>query len=124
MQINKFNSERFRQTTERIQIEINESATIDTLGNFGDTETTIYNIKVVSVDQKALAIRYTCPDCSSEVTRDHKDLVDCTCGLITARDSFVNDKVMVSVKNEKSIKVNFKTTAGLLCLCYRQHETI
>ena len=124
MQINNFNSERFRQTTERIQIEINESATIDTLGNFGDTETTIYNIKVVSVDQKALATRYTCSDCSSEVTPDHKDLVDRICGLITARDSFVNDKVMVSVKNEKSIKVNFRTTAGLLCLSYRQHETI
>ena len=58
------------------------------------------------------------------MTPDHKDLVDRICGLITARDSFVNDKVMVSVKNEKSIKVNFRTTAGLLCLSYRQHETI
>ena len=57
------------------------------------------------------------------MTPDHKDLVDRTCRLITARDS-VNDKVMVSVKNEKSIKVNFRTTAGLLCLSYRQHETI
>ena len=50
LQINNFNWEKFRKTTERTQIEINESATIGTPENFVDTETTISNKKVVSVD--------------------------------------------------------------------------
>ena len=45
--------------------------------------------------------------------------MDCTCRLISAKDScIVNDKVMVSVKNEKSIKVNLTTTVGILRSCY------
>ena len=47
---------------------LNESVAIDTPEDFVDTETTIYNTKVVSIDQKALATTYTCPDCSSEAT--------------------------------------------------------
>ena len=47
-----------------------------------DTNITIYNAKVVSVDQKALGTTYACPECGNEATPDHKDLVDCTCGLI------------------------------------------
>ena len=51
--------------------------------------------------------------------------MDCTCRLMSAKDScIVNDKVLVSVKNEKSIKVNLITTVGLLRLCYGQNETI
>ena len=89
------------------------------------TETTIYNTRVVSVDQKALANTYTSTDCSNDVLPDHEDLVDCTCRLMSAKDSCtVNDKVMLSVKNEKLIKVNKTTTAGLLRSCYRQLETI
>ena len=89
------------------------------------TETTIYNTMVVSVDQKALANTYTSTDCSNDVLPDHEDLVDCTCRLMSAKDSCtVNDKVMLSVKNEKLIKVNKTTTAGLLRSCYRQLETI
>ena len=43
----------------------------------------------------------------------------------SAKDScIVNDKVMVSVKNEKSIKVNLITTVGLLRSYYGKHETI
>ena len=85
-----------------------------------DTETTIYNTKVVSLGQKGLATTYTCPDCSNENTPDHKDLVDCICELISsAKEScIVNDKVMVSVKNEKLIKVDLITTARLLPSCY------
>ena len=90
-----------------------------------DTKATIYNTKVVSVDQKALATTYICPDCSNEVTPDHGGIVDCTCGLMSAKDScIVNDKVMVTVKNEKSIKVNLITTERLLRSCYGQQETI
>ena len=71
------------------------------------TETTIYNTRVVSVDQKALANTFTSTDCSNDVLPDHEDLVDCTCRLMSAKDScIVNDKVMLSVKNEKLIKVN------------------
>ena len=47
---------------------LNESVAIDTPEDFVDTETTIYNTKVVSIDQKALATTYTCPDYSSEAT--------------------------------------------------------
>ena len=90
-----------------------------------DTETTIYNTKVVSVDQKELATTYACPDCTKEVTPDHEDLVDCTCWLMSPKDScIINDKVMVSSKNEKSIKVNLITTVELLRSCYGQHEKI
>ena len=90
-----------------------------------DTETTIYNTKVASANQIASTISYTCPDCSNEVALDHEALVDCTCGLMCATDScIVNDKVQVSVKNEKSIKVNLITTVGLLRSCYGQHGTI
>ena len=86
-----------------------------------DTETTINNTKAASVDQKALASTYTCPDCSNEVTPDHQDLVDCTCRLMPAKGScIVNDKVMVLVKNEKLIEVNLITTVGLLRSCYGQ----
>ena len=95
LQINNFNSERFLKT--------NESATINTPEDFVDTATTIYNTKVVSVDQKALSATYICPDCSNEVISDHEYLVDCTCGLMSAKDSYiVNDKVMVSVKKMKN----------------------
>ena len=31
---------------------------------------------------------------------------------------------MVSAENKKSIKLNLITAVGLLCSCYRQHETI
>ena len=104
---------------------LNESVAIDTPEDFVDTETTIYNTKVVSIDQKALATTYTCPDCSTEATPHLEHLVDCTCRLMSAKDScIVNDKVLVSVKNEKSIKVNLITTVGLLRLCYGQNETI
>ena len=71
-QINNFNWETFRKTTERTQIEIKESSTIGTPENFVDTETTISNKKVVSVDQKALASTYPRPDCSNEVTPNHQ----------------------------------------------------
>ena len=86
----------------------------------------LYNtIYIGSVNQIASAITYTCPDCSNEVALDHENLVDCTCGLTSAKDScIVNDKVKVSVKNEKSIKVNLITTVGLLRSCYEQHGTI
>ena len=90
-----------------------------------DTDITIYNAKVVPVDQKALGTTYTCPECGNEAKPDHEDLVNCTRGLMSAKDScIVNDKVMVSVKNEKSIKVNLITTVGLLRSCYGQHETM
>ena len=63
-----------------------------------DTEITIDNTKVVSADQKALPVTYTCPDCNNEVTPD-QDLVDCTCGLMSAKDSCIaNDKVMEKSK--------------------------
>ena len=44
---------------------------------------------------------------------------------MSAKDSSCidNDKVMVSVKNEKLIKVNLITTVRLLSLCYGQHKT-
>ena len=72
MLINNFISERFLKTTERIQIEIHESANVD-------TETTIYIINVVSVKQKGLG---------------HEDLVGCTSGLRFVKDScIVNDKM-------------------------------
>ena len=90
-----------------------------------DTETTIYNTKVLSVDQNALATTYTCLDCGNEFTPNHKDLVGCTCGLMSATVScVVNNKLMVSVKTEKLIKANLITTVGLLLSCYWQHETI
>ena len=95
MQINSFNSEEF---FERTQIEINELATIDTPDDFADTEITLYNTKVVPVDQKALATICNCPDCSNRVTSDCEDLVDCRCGILSVRLLFVNDKVMLSVK--------------------------
>ena len=109
------------KTTVRTEIEINKSATINTPDDFVDTETTTYNTKIASVDQTALATTYTCPDCSNQVTPDHEDLVDCTCRLISAKNPcIVNDKVMVSVKNEKSIKVNLITTVGISRSCYEQ----
>ena len=118
MQINNFNSEKFIETTGRTQVEINESATTDTPNNFVDNEKAIYNTKVVSVYQKALATTYVCPDCSNEVTPDQEDLVDCTCGLTSTRDScIVNDKLIVFEKNEKLIKINLVTTEGLLHSC-------
>ena len=95
MKVNNFNSERFLKTTERTQTEINESATIDTPDNFLDIEIAIYNKKVVSVDQKALATTCTCSDCGNEITPYHKDLVDCTCGTMSAKDSCI---VNVNVK--------------------------
>ena len=86
-----------------------------------DTETIIYNTK----DKKALATTYTYPDFCNEVTPDYEDLVDCTCGLMSAKDScIVNYKVMVFVKNVKLMKVNFITIVGLLRSCYAQHGRI
>ena len=102
MKINNFNSERFLKTTGRTQISINESVTFDTPENFVDTETIIYNIKAVSIDEKALATTYTRSNCSNKVTPDHEDLVDCICELTFAKAfSILNDKVMVSMENEK-----------------------
>ena len=63
--LQNFNLKRFLKSTERTQIEINESATVNTPDNFVDTETTIYKTKIISVDQKALASTNTCPDCSN-----------------------------------------------------------
>ena len=119
LQINSFNSETFRKTTELNQIEINESATTDTPDNFVDTETIISNKKVVSVDQKALATTYTRPEWSNEVTPNHEYLVDCACGLMSAKDCCIaNDQVMISVKNEKTIKVisHFNNNRGIITL--------
>lgn len=77
LQINNFNWETFRKTTERTPIDINESATIGTPENFVDTETTISNKKVVSVDQKVLASTYPRPDRSNEVTTNHQIIRFC-----------------------------------------------
>ena len=98
MQVNNFNSEGFLKTTERTLIEINKLRTIYTSDEFVGIETTIYNTKVVSVDQRVLTTTFNFPDCSNEVTAGHKDLVDCTCGIMSAKGScIVNDKVIFSV---------------------------
>ena len=90
--------EGFLKTTERTLIEINKLAAIDTSDEFVDTETTICNTKVVSVDQRVLETTFNFPDCSNEVTAGHEDLVDCTCGIMSAKGScIVNDKVIFSV---------------------------
>ena len=98
MQINNFNSEGFLKTTERTLLEINKLRTIYTSDEFVDIETTIYNTKVVSVDQRVLTTTFNFPDCSNEVTAGHKDLVDCTWGIMSAKGScIVIDKVIFSV---------------------------
>ena len=86
LQINNFNTERFLKTTECSQIEINKSATINAPDEFVDTETTIYNTEVVSIDQKGLATTYTCTDCSKKGMPDQEDLVNCTCGRMSVKD--------------------------------------
>ena len=66
-----------------------------------------------------------CPDCNKEVTPDHEDLVDCLCGLMVVKEScLVNDKVVVTVKNHQSLKLNLVTTSGVLQTFYEKHENI
>ena len=50
-----------------------------------NNESNIHNSMVVSVDQKFLSKTFHCPDCNKEVTPDHKDLVDCLCGLMVIK---------------------------------------
>ena len=102
LQINNFISERFLKTTERIQIEIHESANVD-------TETTIYIINVVSVKQKGLG---------------HEDLVGCTCGLRFAKDScIVNDK-MKKWKIDQSQFNNNSSIITFMLWATRNDQTI
>ena len=116
LQINDFNSERFLKTTERAQIEIDESANVD-------TETTIYIIKV-SVNQKVLATIYTCPDCNNEVTPGHEDLLRCTCGLRFVKDScIVNDKVKKWKIDQSQLNSNSRIIMFMLWAT-RNNQTI
>ena len=97
LQIQKYSSQRLLKTTGRTQITIS-STNIETPSSIIDTQTEVLNTKISKVDQNDLVIAYYCSPCAIPVTPDHEGIIDCSCGLMAAKDKcLINDKLFVAV---------------------------
>ena len=121
LQIHNCSSQRLLKTTDRTQIAISPT-NIEMLSSIIDTQTEVLNTKISRVDQHDLVITYYCPSCAIPVTPDHKEIIDCSCGIMATKDKcLTNDKLFVPVVN-KSVEINLQVNLSTLTSRYRIHS--